>query len=87
MLGSMRVEVLFFGVLKEVAGSARETVELQAGATAGGLIAVLRERTSNRHEVWARLAVAVNRVYAGREAVLADGDEVALLPPVSGGRR
>ncbi len=42
-------------------------------------------RSGARGDVWGSLAVAVNQEYAGRERLLAEGDEVALLPPVSGG--
>ncbi len=76
----MRVRVLYFGVLKEGLGREVEEVELAAGARVTDLMA--------RYEgqVWLRsVAVAVNREYAKGEDVLRDGDEVALLPPVSGG--
>jgi molybdopterin synthase catalytic subunit len=87
----MRVRVLYFGVLKERFGGAEETVELAGGATVGELVRVLRERPSNSamasglESVWRSLAVAVNREYATADAVLHEDDEVALLPPVSGG--
>jgi len=93
----MRVRVLYFGVLKERFGAAEEAVELSNGGTVGELVRVLRERTSKfertagsamasgLESVWGSLAVAVNREYASADAVLRDGDEVALLPPVSGG--
>jgi hypothetical protein len=47
----------------------------------------MSNETSNDREdrLWQSLAVAVNREYCLRDAVLHDGDEVALLPPVSGG--
>ncbi len=92
----MRVVVLFFGVLKELLGGADESVELPEGAAVGDLLRVLRERTSNNpkddttgirmeERLWESLAVAVNREYAAASVVLREGDEVALLPPVSGG--
>jgi molybdopterin converting factor subunit 1 len=83
----MRVRVLYFGVLKERFGVAEEPVELAAGATVGELVRVLRERPSNPSmtSIWESVAVAVNREYATADAVLHDADEVALLPPVSGG--
>jgi molybdopterin synthase catalytic subunit len=53
----------------------------------GTTVAQLLERLGAKaaHPVWSALAVAVNREYASGEAVLQEGDEVALLPPVSGG--
>ncbi len=93
----MRVRLLYFGVLKERLGVSEETVELAEGASVGELVRVLRERSSKSERttgsamvsgldsVWGGLAVAVNREYATADAVLREGDEVALLPPVSGG--
>jgi len=90
--GRMRVRVLTFGVLRELAGRPEETVELPDGATVGDLIVILRGRASNPSRgsavdegLWRSLAVAVNREYASPAVVLREGDEVALLPPVSGG--
>ncbi len=81
----MRVRVLYFGALKEAFAGAQEEVELPVGGSVAELVSVLRGRTSNpESSVWKAMAVAVNREYAKRETVLRDGDEVALLPPVSG---
>ena len=83
----MRVRVLYFGMLKERFGTTEEPLELAAGATVGELVRVLRERPSNPSmtSIWESVAVAVNREYTAADAVLREGDEVALLPPVSGG--
>jgi molybdopterin converting factor subunit 1 len=88
----MRVRVLYFGVLRDRVGGSGDTVELKAGATVGELIEILRGRTSNDSTgnradegLWRSLAVAVNREYSSVAEVLREGDEVALLPPVSGG--
>jgi molybdopterin converting factor subunit 1 len=80
----VKVRVLYFGVLKDLAGGHEETVEMADGADVAALYDHLKNRSSNEG-VWRSLAVAVNREYAGRATVLKDGDEVALLPPVSGG--
>ena len=77
--------MLYFGVLKEFFGGQREPVELAQGARVDALLDMLRVRCAAEIAVWGSLAVAVNREYAGRETELKDGDEVALLPPVSGG--
>jgi molybdopterin synthase catalytic subunit len=79
----MQVRVLFFGVLKDLLSSSGEAVMLPEGATVAHLMEQLRNGAG--HPVWAALAVAVNREYAAASAVLHEGDEVALLPPVSGG--
>jgi molybdopterin synthase catalytic subunit/molybdopterin converting factor small subunit len=82
-LNSMQVRVLFFGVLKDLLSSSGEAVMLPEGTTVAQLMERLRNGVG--HPVWSALAVAVNREYAAASAVLHDGDEVALLPPVSGG--
>jgi MoaE-MoaD fusion protein len=81
----MQIRVLFFGVLKELVGRSSETIELPDGAT---LEAVLRHysRQAPRFEaILPSLALSVNQEYASADGVLQPGDEVALLPPVSGG--
>jgi molybdopterin converting factor subunit 1 len=91
--GGVRVHVLYFGILKDRFGVAEEWIDVEAGARAGALVSVLRQRSSNLDAgpnaapdaIWKTIAVAVNREYAGLETELHEGDEVALLPPVSGG--
>lgn len=83
----MRVRVLFFGVLREQAGVPEQAIELPGGASVAELLRLLRSPASNRRmpALDQGLAVAVNREYAPATTELRDGDEVALLPPVSGG--
>src|ERR1700719_4402784 len=79
----MRLNVLFFGMLKDARGVASEELSLGDGAT---VAAVLEHYGSHFDAATLRsVAVAVNRHYAKADYALADGDEVALLPPVSGG--
>ncbi len=81
----MRVRVFFFGILRDSFGAGERWVELPAGSgTVGGLLDRLQQ-DSPAWPLWPRVAVAVNRQYAQRAQPLAEGDEVALLPPVSGG--
>lgn len=79
----MRVHVLYFGVLKDVTGQSRVEMELKDGASVAELLAL--HRGSGGAAIWDSIAVAVNQEYARVGDVLKDGDEVALLPPVSGG--
>lgn len=81
----MRVRVLFFGMLKDVAGKASDEVELAEGATVRALLAHYESRIPRLKESLPTLALAVNQEYAGVDTTLRAGDEVALLPPVSGG--
>ncbi len=77
--------MLCFGVLKDFLGTKWDVAELAHGSTVGDLLRLLEAGGRRDEAVWKTLAVAVNREYAGLETVLQDGDEVALLPPVSGG--
>lgn len=81
----MRVRVLFFGVLRD--HQAEQWLELPpAACTVADLLEQLRGSLSEQVQaLLPRVAVAVNRCYACGSHTLADGDEVALLPPVSGG--
>jgi molybdopterin converting factor subunit 1 len=81
----MRVRVLFFGMLKDLAGKTSDTLELPEGATVGDMLAHFESRIPRLKESLGSLAVAVNQQYAGWETGLKSDDEVALLPPVSGG--
>ena len=81
----MRVRVLYFGVLKDAFGRAGEEMELSDGASVADLIAVCRGRYAGADGVWNSMAVAVNGEYGRAADGLKNGDEVALLPPVSGG--
>lgn len=80
----MQVRVLLFGALREVAASCTP-LNLPDGATAGDLLAALAAQHPEVAAMQPSLALAVNQEYARRDTVLRDGDEVALLPPVSGG--
>ncbi len=81
----MRVRVLFFGMLKDLAGKASDEIDLEDGALVRDLLTGCQARIPRLKESMSSLAVAVNQQYAGPETKLKAGDEVALLPPVSGG--
>jgi molybdopterin synthase catalytic subunit len=81
----MNVRVLPFGVLKDWLGAAPALVELPAGSTVADLLTFLGRQGRGRAEMLRGIAVAVNAEFANPVQVLRDGDEVGLLPPVSGG--
>jgi MoaE-MoaD fusion protein len=81
----MRVKVLFFGVLKDLAGKSSEVLELPDGAAIRDLLSHYSSEVPPMKELLSSMAVAVNREYAGPQVVLKTDDEVGLLPPVSGG--
>jgi molybdopterin converting factor subunit 1 len=83
----MRVRVLFFGQLKEIVGLEREDAELAEGARVEDLFERYGKRFPKLAEFRPSIAASVNQEYAGWGAALAAGDEVAFLPPVSGGQQ
>lgn len=81
----MHVSILFFGVLKDVAGLARDELEIGDDATLGELFDRCAERWPALRKHEGSIVMARNREFAKRSDRLAPGDEVAFLPPVSGG--
>lgn len=77
---------MFFGALKEIFGSS-EMMELREGTDVAHLKGLFEMRVTGRDALMRSIAVAVNQGYARAEDILHDGDEVAFLPPVSGGLR
>lgn len=79
----MKIRVLYFASLREKLGRAGDELEVAAGSTARAVLEqVLGERLA---EYRAAVAFSVNYEYTAGDRPLADGDEVAFLPPVSGG--
>ncbi len=82
----MQVQVLCFGVLRDHLGGTLAVDLPGEGATVGALVEALTPQLPQAVQgLLPKLAIAVNQGYAGRDATLHEGDEVALLPPVSGG--
>jgi len=83
----MRVRVLFFGQLKDITGVAQEDAELSDGARVEDLFERYGRRFPKLTSFRASIAASVNQEYAAWRAPLSSGDEVAFLPPVSGGQQ
>jgi len=81
----MQVTVRLFGSLREATGAKELAVTLVPGARVEELFALLAREHAEFERLGAKLRVAVNQDVVGFERVLAEGDEVAFLPPVSGG--
>lgn len=84
MTDRVRVDVALFSHVRHLVGEDRITLDLPAGATAGAVEDTIRERAGAELGSLP-LRVAVNHAYVGRDAPIADGDEVAIIPPVQGG--
>jgi molybdopterin converting factor subunit 1 len=85
MSETISVRVRAFAILREVLGAAEVAVALPAGADVAALLARLAQEFPDARLAGRRFTTAVNRSYAPLDTILTDGDEVALIPPVSGG--
>jgi MoaE-MoaD fusion protein len=83
----MRVRVLFFGQLKDIVGLAEDDAELSDGARVEDLFERYGRRFPELAEFRPSIAASVNQEYATWRTNLSSGDEVAFLPPVSGGQQ
>jgi molybdopterin synthase catalytic subunit len=81
----MQVTVRLFGSIREAAGAKEWTVRLADGATVDDLRALLAREHPAFREMEGRLRIAVDQQVVGSGTALADGQEVAFLPPVAGG--
>ena len=80
----MLVTVVFLASYREIAGTARARIALPPGATVAELVAQVCAQYRGLPDA-ERIVAAVNNEYREPDFVLDDGDEVALIPPVSGG--
>ena len=82
---TIRVKILFFGRLKELAGHAEDSLEFAEGATIEQLFALCAARHPELVKYRSSVVASRNREFAAWDTPLRSGDEVAFLPPVSGG--
>ncbi len=81
----MRVRVCYFAVLRELVGLREEDIEIAEGADIQALLRELGRKHPSLGSIVERVAIARNHQYAETHELLREGDEIALLPPVSGG--
>ena len=81
----MRIRVRFLASVRERLRRTEEEIEIRDGATVADVWEDLRRLHPVLSEVGASLRFAVNQEYVDDQSVLANGDELALIPPVSGG--
>lgn len=81
----MKISVLFFGITHDLTGCAQEQVELPEGESVAGLRRHYERRFPQLQSVGQSVLLAVNQEFADGSAPLREGDEVAFIPPVSGG--
>jgi MoaE-MoaD fusion protein len=81
----MQIRVLFFGMLKDLMGRDNDYLDLPEGATVGEVLRHYMATIPQLKDFLPSIALSVNQEYVGPEVKLKANDEVALLPPVSGG--
>jgi molybdopterin converting factor subunit 1 len=81
----VRVRVLFFGMVKDAAQRGTEDLDVPEGSVLSEVLAHYVQIMPALKSLMPSVAVSINQEYAGPEAKLKEGDEIALLPPVSGG--
>jgi molybdopterin converting factor subunit 1 len=81
----LTVKVLFFGRVRELTGVSEESLELSAGATLADLFALYAARYPRLAKFRSSLVASRNQEFAAWETRLSPGDDIAFLPPVSGG--
>ena len=81
----LNIKVLFFASCRDLIGTGERKMTLPDGATVTDLISKLAMEQTRFTDMAPSLMVSVNQAYVERDAELQDGDEVAFIPPVSGG--
>ncbi|MGZ4135609.1 MAG: MoaD/ThiS family protein [Tumebacillaceae bacterium] len=81
----MKVRILFFGMLKDLVRRDHEELELPEGSSIADVLTHYGSQVPDLKKWFSSVALAVNQQYVGPNTKLKAGDEIALLPPVSGG--
>ncbi len=81
----MKVRVRCFAAVREIVGAGELIIELPEGSSLRQLVDQIRDRFPQLEGLASSLLLSVNREYAPHHKELTPGDEVALIPPVSGG--
>jgi molybdopterin converting factor subunit 1 len=81
----MKVRLLYFAVLRDIAGKGEEIVELPDGTRAADVWNRLRAQHRALAAYERPPMTAINESYVPADQLLRDGDEVAFIPPVAGG--
>jgi molybdopterin converting factor subunit 1 len=81
----MKIRLLFFAVLRDIAGRSEDVIELPDGTRAGDVWQRLRNEHAALRDYIQPPMIAVNESYVSADEPLHEGDELAFIPPVAGG--
>ena len=81
----VRVKVLFFGMLKDIVGRGEEHIDVEEGACLGSVFDRYANQFPKLKQLASSIVPACNQQFSNHSTTLRDGDEIAFLPPVSGG--
>jgi MoaE-MoaD fusion protein len=81
----VRVKVLFFGMLKDIVGRAEDHIEVADGARLDSVFTRYAHQFPRLTDLESSIVLACNQEFCDRSAAIREGDEIAFLPPVSGG--
>jgi MoaE-MoaD fusion protein len=81
----VRVKVLFFGMLKDIVGRGEDHIEVADGARLESVFTSYARQFPRLTDLESSIVLACNHEFCDRSAAIRDGDEIAFLPPVSGG--
>jgi molybdopterin converting factor subunit 1 len=81
----MKIRLLFFAVLRDIAGRSEDVIDVPEGTRAGDVWQLLRDRHAALRDYVQPPMIAINESYVSADEPLRDGDELAFIPPVAGG--
>ena len=83
--GFIKVQIRFFAICREKVGKGSIFLNLEPGSSVQDLTKIIVEQFPELKDILSRSKVSVNLKFVQTSHILRDGDEVALIPPVSGG--